>query len=113
MRHLTRVLLPAPFPPRSAWKVPGWTVMEMSSSATRGPKRLATLSISIFGGGVMAGAIMSPSGQSSPRLGGAPLQDCADETGGRCARTEDAVLHFDHPYGGVVVGAVGGGAAVF
>src|SRR5947209_20146771 len=107
MRHLTRVLLPAPFPPRRAWKVPGWTVMEMSSSATRGPKRLLTLCISILGGGVMAGAIMSTSGQSSPRVGGAPLQDCGDETGGRCDRPEDVILTSDHPYGGLVVGAVG------
>src|SRR5258708_1505257 len=50
MMHLTRVLLPAPLPPRRAWKVPGGSLRETLSRATRGPKRLVMLMASRRGG---------------------------------------------------------------
>src|ERR1700744_1885832 len=59
MMHLTSVLLPAPFSPRRAWKVPGGRVRETSSRTTREPKlflmpRAASL------GGVGRGAPRGP-----------------------------------------------------
>src|SRR5205809_752600 len=43
MMHLTSVLLPAPFSPIKAWKVPAGTLSEMLSFATNAPNRLVTL----------------------------------------------------------------------
>src|SRR5260370_18046711 len=40
MMHLTRVDLPAPFSPSTAWNDPAGTESDTSSSATSGPKRL-------------------------------------------------------------------------
>src|SRR6202453_135512 len=51
MMHLTRVLLPAPFSPSSAWTLPGSTRSDTSSRATKAPNRLLRPSASRRGGG--------------------------------------------------------------
>ena len=40
MMHLTSVLLPAPFSPSRAWKLPAGTFSDTWSSAVNSPKRL-------------------------------------------------------------------------
>src|ERR1700730_6250958 len=49
MMHLTRVDLPAPFSPSSAWNAPASTLIDTSSSATSGPKRLVIPMVSSAG----------------------------------------------------------------
>ena len=44
--HLTNVDLPAPFSPRSAWKLPGAMRIDTSSSAVKAPKRMVICSVS-------------------------------------------------------------------
>src|SRR5512145_1253500 len=62
MRHFTSVLLPAPFSPRMAWKVPGLSRSETASSATRSPKRLVMPTTSTSGGRAASGgrAMVTP-----------------------------------------------------
>src|SRR3989442_15227376 len=57
--HFTSVLFPAPFSPRIAWKAPGASLSDTSSSAVRAPKRFVIPRTSTSGGRIM----------SSPRRG--------------------------------------------
>src|SRR5271170_7491394 len=96
MMHLTSVLLPAPLPPRRACMVPGRTVMETSSSATRDPKRLVTPmaerpgALAFTVGSAITAVIKSPATLNPQSLN--PL----DERGGITHRPENAVLHGHH-----------------
>src|SRR6185295_5542580 len=51
IKHFTSVLLPAPFSPSRAWKLPGWKRTQTRSSACTAPKRLERSRASTSGGG--------------------------------------------------------------
>ena len=76
--HFTSVDLPAPFSPRSAWNVPAPTLIDTSSSAVNGPKRIVMSTVSTpsapDGGGSAPMTVMA-----APRSGVA-LSDTAPNT---------------------------------
>src|SRR3569832_2807082 len=115
MMHLTSVLLPAPFSPSSACKVPGRTFSSTLSSARKSPKRIVI---------EMASMPNAPAGGGgSPMITRAPILkfamcrgwalDRTDQVGGSRHCAEHAALHLDHLDGVVVVVLVGRAAAIF
>ncbi len=121
--HLTSVLLPAPFSPSSARKLPGRSVSDTSVSACNAPKRFERLLASIRGGGPSTGrgaatACLFACATAASVVG--RMQSDGVRGHGKTSRSacgrgdgaEHAALHGDHLEGGQVVAGVGGAAAI-
>src|SRR5258707_14531630 len=107
MAHFTKVLLPAPFSPNSAWKAPGLMRTETLSSAASAPKCLekpiSSSDGAPFGVGTCGAPITLMSGSSRDRL---------DHCGGVGNGAEHAALHLDHLERRKMIAFVGSAGAV-
>src|SRR5581483_11111606 len=77
-----RVVLPAPFSPRSPWISPAAAVKSTPRRATVSPKRLATPRISTRGARPAAGAPAPVTSHAPPARSGRPVDDLGDRLAG-------------------------------
>src|SRR4249919_1178902 len=99
--HLTSVDFPAPFSPSRAWKEPGGTVIETSSSAVKEPKRMVIPMAWTPTAFFLFSLTVCSSGQLFDE--GFRIRHCP----------EYAALHLDHLYRCEMVAVVGRPATVF